>query len=327
MGLEDKFILISEINKELYSKLTTQDADMVREILMDRLDDFEVTRICLSAGRNGDDLLQAFLDAKAVEGRSEKTIIRYRYVINCLLNSCKISVREVSVYHIRKFLMDEKNRGLSDSTLEGYREVYSSFFGWLYREQLIPRNPMNNIFKIKCKKEVRLPYSDAEIEKLKEACRTERDKAIIVFLLSTGCRISEMCQLDRGQVDFRDLECTVLGKGNKERTVFLDDVSAMLLARYLASRSDTSPALFIGKGNQRLEPGGVRKRLHEIGTRAGVDNVHPHRFRRTLATNLINHGMAIQEVATILGHERLDTTMTYIHISKKTVKTAYEKYA
>lgn len=216
---------------------------------------------------------------------------------------------------------------IADRTLEGYRTVFSSFFGWLYKEKLIQDNPCANLGPIKHMKKVRVPYSEVELEKLKEACQTVRDKTIIYFLLSTGCRISEICGLDRDDIDFMTLECTVLGKGNKERTVFLDDITAMMLKRYLAERKDNSPALFIGKGSERMTPGGVRFRLKTIAERAGVQNVHPHRFRRTLATNLIDRGMPIQEVASILGHDNINTTMTYVYIKKENVKNAYRKYA
>ena len=274
-----------------------------------------------------DDLLRAFLDAKRLEGRSEKTIYGYRRIIERMLESVKVPTYEISIYNLRSYLMQERNRGISDVTLEGNRNVFSSFFGWLYKEKLIQDNPCANLGPIKHIKKIRVPFSEVEIEMLKEACKTARDKALISFLLATGCRISEVCNLNRDDIDYQNLECTVLGKGNKERTVFLDDITAMLLKRYLAERTDDMPALFIGKGTERLAPGGVRFRLNEIADRAGVQNVHPHRFRRTLATNLIDRGMSIQEVASILGHENINTTMTYVYINKENVKNAYRKYA
>jgi site-specific recombinase XerD len=145
-------------------------------------------------------------------------------------------------------------------------------------------------------------------------------------LLSTGCRISEICALNRNDIDIVNKEILVLGKGNKERTVFIDDVTAMLLQRYLEERKDDSEALFVGKGTSRLKPGGIRKILNAVATKAGVENTHPHRFRRTLATSLIDHGMPIQEVAAILGHEKLDTTMKYVYLNKTHVKNSYNKY-
>ena len=155
----------------------------------------------------------------------------------------------------------------------------------------------------------------------------DRDKAIVCLLLSTGCRISELCALNRGDVDFQNKQCAVLGKGNKERTVYLDSVASMILKRYLKSRTDFSQALFVGKGTERLTPGGVRFMMKTLEEDSGVENVHPHRFRRTLATNLLNRGMPIQEVAKILGHEKLDTTMMYAFVDEQNVKASYCKYS
>ena len=205
--------------------------------------------------------------------------------------------------------------------------MFNSFFGWIHREGLIPTNPCANLNPIKCKKEERKPFSDIDIERLKEACTNVRDKAIITFLLATGCRISEVCALNIEDIDFQNQECVVLGKGNKERTVYLDNIATMQLDKYLSCRFDRDKALFIGKNTIRMHPGGIRKRLHELGDKAGVTNVHPHRFRRTLATNLIDRGMAIQEVAKILGHEKIDTTMKYVYTNQVNVKNAYRKFA
>jgi site-specific recombinase XerD len=220
-----------------------------------------------------------------------------------------------------------KARGIQDRTLEGIRSVYCSYFGWLQKEGLLPSNPCANLTAIKSTKKVRVPYTDVDIEKLKEACQCNRDKALISFLLSTGCRISEVCGLNRDSINFVSGECTVLGKGDKERVVFIDDVTGMLLRRYLSERSDNYDALFVGRGSERMTPGGVRARLHRIAAEAGVENVHPHRFRRTLATSLIDRGMKIQDVASILGHDKLDTTMQYVFMNKDNVKNEYKKYA
>jgi len=223
--------------------------------------------------------------------------------------------------------MAEKERGISNGTLDGIRSTLSSYFGWLQKEGLIEKNPCGNLGTIKCAKVVRQPYSSEDLERLKEGCKTLRDKAIVSFLLSTGCRISEVCGLNRDDIHFDTLECKVLGKGNKERIVYLDAVSAMFVKRYLNGRKDDNPALFVGKFKERLEPGGTRIMLKALERRTGVENIHPHRFRRTLATNLISRGMAIQEVAAILGHERIDTTMKYVCLDKSAVKNSYRKYA
>lgn len=274
-----------------------------------------------------EDLIGAFVSAKKLEGRSESTIERYDYVIRRLLEGMNVPIRSVTVYHLRGFLSSEKARGISDRTLEGYRSVFSAFFGWLHSENLIKENPCVNLAPIKCAKKVKTPYTDVDMEKLREKCSSPRDKAIMQMLMSTGCRIGEVCGLNRDDVDAKNFECKVLGKGNKERVVFIDEVTVMLLDRYLETRTDDDPALFVNRLGKRLTPGGVRARLKGLAETANVSNVHPHRFRRTLATNLIGHGMPIQEVAMILGHEKLDTTMTYVYLNKNDVHNSYRKYA
>ena len=327
MSIAAKQTLLKNVRNQLGSTLTVDQLEVVIGTITTQLDQFEVESVPLeSVDIDSNDLLQAFLDTKLIEGRSEKTIEQYRYILTKMFKRINVQVRQVTVFHLRSYLMKLKAEGKSDQTLENERSVFSSFFTWLYNEHLLDENPAANLSPIKCQKKVKVPYSDVDLEKLKEACTCSRDKAILCFLFSTGCRISEVCQLNREDIDFNNKECTVLGKGNKERTVFLDDVTVMLLKRYLYDRMDEYPALFVGKGTDRMTPGGVRRVLKKLEKASGVENVHPHRFRRTLATDLIDHGMPIQEVATILGHEKLDTTMTYVYISKNSVRSSYNKY-
>lgn len=328
MSIADKQVLLNKISSVLGDELTATRLNSTMEKISDSISEFLVERAPdANPSVLSDELLSAFLDAKRIEGRSEKTIERYRYCITRMLKCLNTPVASINVFHVRKYLMEEKARGSSDRTVEGYRNVMSSFFGWLHREGLLEANPVANIGPVKCMKKVRQPFSDTDFEKLKENCGSARNAAILFFLLFTGCRISEVCALNREDVDFHNMECTVLGKGNKQRKVFLNDVTAMMVARYLSERTDDSTALFAGKGTDRMTPGGIRFMLKSISEDAGVENVHPHRFRRTLATNLINRGMAIQDVAFILGHEKLDTTMKYVSMSEKNVKNSYDKYA
>lgn len=328
MAMIDKQILVKEVEKALYDKLTAKDINTVATALMNRLAVYELKRTeeSKTAG-DSEELLSGFLDAKRLSGCSEKTLTRYRYVIGRMLESVKVPIREITVYHLRGYLMDEKKRGIKDSTLNGNRQVYNSMFSWLKREGMIPINPCANLETIRKKREMRKPFSDVEIERLKEACTRLRDKAIITFLLSTGCRISEACDLNVEDIDLQNMECTVLGKGNKERKVYLNPVAELHLEDYLDERGKKEGPLFTGKGSERLQPGGVRTMLKKVAERAGVENVHPHRFRRTLATNLIKRGMTIQEVARVLGHEKIDTTMRYIYLDDRDVKNNHMKYA
>lgn len=320
--------LVSEVSEEVGDFLTVTNTRRVADVLTDKLNDYEINELKPDdIGNETIGLLKAFLNAKEIEGRSRKTIERYSFILEKALRGIGSPAEQVNVFQIRAYLMEEKNRGLQDSSIEGVRCVLSSFFGWLWKEGLIKTNPCANVGAVKCQKKIRLPYSAVEIAKLKASCSSQRDLSIVCFLLSTGARISEVCALNRDDIDFRALECTVMGKGNKERTVYIDEVTAMELNNYLDSRCDDKPALFIGKGTDRITPGGIRFMLHELGKQAGVENVHPHRFRRTLATSLINHGMSIQEVATLLGHENINTTMKYVYINSANVKSSYRKYA
>ena len=326
MAYETKAALLNDVERELSTVLTAADMAAAMKILSDQLSAYTLERVASDAA-DKDDLLDVYLSAMTVEGRSEKTIKRYRYIIGRMMEAVGTRTRTVTVYHLRKYLSDEKARGISDRTLEGTRQVFSSYFNWLQRERLIDQNPTANLGAIKYQKKQKDIYSEVDLERLKFGCKSLRDRAILAFLRATGCRISEMCALNRDDVDLKALECKVLGKGNKERVVFLDQVAAATISAYLDSREDVLPALFIGKGTDRIHPGGVRKMLNDLGENANVNHVHPHKFRRTTATTLIRHGMPIQEVAAILGHDKLDTTMQYVTIDKTDIKNAYRKYA
>lgn len=326
MSIHAKEMLVGGFEERIGDFLTVKQTRQTVAALKEELQTFEVDTV--ADGTVNTEKLKIFLDAKKVEGRSEKTINRYSYILERMIYDIGVPIEQIDTANIRAYLMSNKDRGLSDSSLEGIRSVASSFFGWLWKESLIKTNPCANIGAIKCQKKIRLPYSAVDIEKLKDGCTTLRDKAIICFLLATGARISEVCALNKDDINFRDLECKVLGKGNKERTVYFDAVTSMTLQSYFENRSDKSEALFVAQKepHNRLDPHSIRGILKEIEDVTGVENVHPHRFRRTLATNLINHGMPVQEVAMILGHENINTTMKYVFIDKAGVKNSYRRY-
>lgn len=332
MSVESRSLFLQALYKTFGSEISADDRDKVLDIISAELTHYNLERIqdldnVNEAFQMSQDMLNAFLTAKEIEGRSVKTIERYRYIINRLVKNLNVPINQINVYHLRSHLLQLKKSGNSDSTLEGIREVYSSFFGWLYKEGFIKANPVTNLAPIKTPKKIRHILTDVDIEKLKEAASSDRDRAIMCLLQSTGCRISEITQLNRDSIDFDKLECKIHGKGNKERIVYLNEVTAMYIKRYLDKRKDTSIALFAGKGSARLTSGGIRNMLNQVADRANVNHVHPHKFRRTLATNLITHGMSIQEVAQILGHDKLDTTMEYIVLDNQTVKNNYKKYS
>ena len=327
MSLEIKVSFLKELETSLASRVTAADMSSVITCVSDVLEHYDFNRVIRTEENFGIDLIEAFISALRVQGRSEKTLWLYEFTLNRLMNDLNVSIRSVTVYHLRSWLAKEKERGISDQTLKGNRWVFSSFFGWLWREGLITKNPVDNLGTIKTQKKVKEVYADVDIEKLKSACTTKRNLAIVAFLLSTGCRISEVTQLNRNDIDFHNMEVVVLGKGNKERTVYIDSVTSMYLQNYFNERKDDDPCLFYSKNKRRLEPNSIRAMLNVLAKNAGVKHVHPHKFRRTLATMLIAHGMPIQEVAAILGHEKLDTTMEYVVMDKTTIKNSYRKSA
>lgn len=326
MAIEAKAVLLKNLEQSLSTQITASDMSKVLSIVADKLAIFDVQQVDNETNEK-DDLLDAYVAAMQIQGRSEKTIERYTYIIKRMMEVVKVPTRSITVYHLRQYLAQEKSRGISDRTLEGNRQVFSAYFNWLQREGLIDGNPTANLGAIKYQKKIKMIYSDVDMERMKYSCASLRDRAIICFLRSTGCRISEMTQLNRDDIDLVNLECRVVGKGNKERTVYFDAVTGMLIREYLKQWTDLLPALFVGKGTERLKPGGVRYMMRDLQTKSSVEHVHPHKFRRTLATNLIRHGMPIQEVAAILGHDKLDTTMQYVVLDKSDVKNAYRKYA
>lgn len=326
MSIADKQVFLKDFERTAGSILTVTKLEEVMKLLVEQLDSYDVTME--SDDSNGDiDLLEVFLEAKQIEGKSVKTIQRYREVLSLAFRKINVPIRKITVYHLRNYLKGMKDKGNMDSSINGIRDILHSYFGWLKRENLIEIDPCANLSSVKCPKKVRLPYSAVEIERIKEACRNDRDRAIVHFLLATGCRIGEVCELDRDSVDFHSMEIIVHGKGNKERTVYMDSITSMMLKRYLDSRTDSHKALFVSRTHERLTPHGFRYALRILEKRSGVENVHPHRFRRTLATNLIDRGMPIQEVAAILGHDKIDTTLKYVYINKANVKNAYHKCA
>ena len=325
MAIDAKVSFMNQLKQQMADTLTVDQMAKMESAGFSLLDRFDITELIDDTGP--DDLLDSYVAAMQVECRSQKTIDRYVYEIGRLMAFVKVPTRRISVYHLRQYIAAEKARGIQDSTLEGLREIFTAYFNWLQRECLIDRNPTTNLGVIKCAKKEKKTYTERELERLNRCCHNLRDRAILHFLRSTGCRISEVIQLDRSVVNIDALECVVHGKGNKERTVYLDEVAAMVLSEYLDSRTDDCQALFVNRYGERLQAGGVREMLNNLADEAQVEHVHPHKFRRTLATDLTRHGMPIQEVAKILGHEKLDTTMKYVVLNKDDIKASYRRYA
>lgn len=323
--------IVQKIVMALTGKADESTVNLVQDVLIMELNSYEVQERCTEVTVRDDSaegILRKFIATKRVEGIADSTLQRYADINRALLQYLGKPLDEITAYDIRFYLaMRRQIRGVSNRTLDGMRRCYGSFFGWAAGEGIICRNPCAALAQIKSRKTIKKPYSATDMEKLRKACGNIRDLSLLDFLYCTGCRVSEVCRLDITDIDFERMECVVLGKGNKERKVYLTDVAGMHLQEYLSARKDSSDALFVGKGGRRLGKNGVEALLKRIGRAAGVENVHPHRYRRTLATNLLDRGMNIQDVAAILGHADLKTTQIYCYISQTNTKTAYKKYA
>lgn len=279
--------------------------------------------------RSWEEELCAFLIRKRVEGRSEKIISQYSLHLRRMLQYINKPVKEITEADLFSYIaMYKKKRGVSGVYLNNIRLVCSSFFSWLNNKGYIRKNPAAGLDPIKVEKRIKKPLSDTELEMLRRKCTLERDIALIECLYSTGVRVSELVALNRQDIDFDNMRAVVYGKGAKERETYLTAAACMHLKEYLDSRSDSNDALFVGlkAPHERLTVSGVEEVLRKLGKNTGIVKVHPHRFRRTMATNILNKGMPIEEVKEILGHVKLDTTMIYCQISKENVRHHHRKY-
>lgn len=275
------------------------------------------------------DYLSLFLAAKKLEGRSEKSLKYYQSTIEKMEKSVGKTVKHITTDDLRLYLSNyQKDKNSSKVTIDNIRRILSSFFGWLEDEDYILKSPVRRIHKVKTGKCIRETYSDEDIEIMRDACRESRDLAIIDMLASTGMRVGEMALLNKTDIDFVERECNVLGKGDKERIVYFDARTKMHLNNYINSRTDDNPALFVSlkAPHKRLEIGGIEVRLRQLGKSLGIVKVHPHKFRRTLATMAIDKGMPIEQLQQLLGHQRIDTTLQYAMVKQSNVKIAHRKY-
>lgn len=323
--------IIKNVMEKLKNRAEQEILDAVQDILTIELNQYELQERCTELTIQDDAperALKKYIATKRIEGIAESTIRRYADQNEKLLNFLKKPLAEITAYDIRFYLSYRRESGkVSNKTLDGMRRCYNGFFGWLSAEGIIGRNPCAAVSQIKSRKQVRLPYSPIDLEKLRKSCRTLRDLAIVDFLYSTGCRVSEIARMDISDVDFERMECKVLGKGNKERIVYLTPVAMMNLQEYIKNRTDDAECLFEGWKGKRISKNGIEALVRKLGKSAGVEKAHPHRFRRTLATNLMDRGMNIQDVAMILGHSDLKTTQIYCYVDRNNVRAAFNKYA
>lgn len=277
-------------------------------------------------------LKKRFIASLRLEGKSEQTLEQYSLAIEMLLSDVNKPITDMTTNDIRYHLMMyQSNRSIKNVTVDNRRRNLSSFFSWLSREEYIDKNPMLKISKIKSEIEVKLPFSDNELERLRNAASQtrdyRRDRALVEFMLTTGCRVSEIVGVDLKNINFLKGECVVHGKGNKERKVYISEKAMYYLQEYIMNRKNTSDILFTNRFGKRWSKQSIEKIVHSIATKANVENVHPHRFRRTFATNALNKGMPVQSLQKILGHQSLDTTMRYCTVDDDKIKLEHKKVA
>lgn len=321
-NMEEK--IVSVLN-EMSEYLSIAQMKKLQEVIIKTFAENEVTKLDIS----NDEFLKMFLAAKRIEGCSDRTINYYEATVMHLLSQIEINVRKITTEEIREYLSNyQKRNNCSNVTIDNIRRNISSFFSWLEEEDYILKSPMRRIHKIRTKTVVKNVISDEEIEKLRDNCGEKRDLAIIDLLYSTGIRVGELVNLNIDDIDFEGRECVVYGKGDKERRVYFDAKAKIHLKEYIESRTDRNKALFVtlDAPYDRLKISGVEIRLRKLGRRLHLTRIHPHKFRRSMATRAIDKGMPIEQVQKILGHSQIDTTMQYAMVNQSNVKTAHQKY-
>ena len=316
--------LVNIIN-EMAEYLNIAQMKKLQEVLLKHLVNSEVEKSNVS----NLEYLQMFIDAKRIEGCSDRTLDYYQVTVEHLLQTVDIEVRKMTTDDLRSYLADyQQINNCSKVTVDNIRRNLSSFFSWLEEEDYILKSPMRRIHKIKTKQQVKEIISDEMIEKMRDNCKTKRDLAIIDLLYSTGIRVGELVRLNVSDIDFEERECVVYGKGDKERRVYFDAKAKLHLQNYIKSRTDDNPALFVTLDvpYDRLKISGVEIRMRELGRKLNISKVHPHKFRRTMATRAIDKGMPIEQVQKILGHSQIDTTMQYAMVNQNNVKASHQKY-
>ena len=328
--------------KELFIKeVTTKMADFLDDNQRIRLREI-LTEICLNyqieiieqtkrkeTQKNNTDILDRFIASKEIEGCSTRTLNYYRDNINKMLDTVNLPINEITTEILRNYLSDYKsNSNAGMVTIDNIRRTLSSFFAWLENEDYIVKSPVRRIHKVKTTRRVKETLTDENLEKLRDTCSNVIDLAILELLISTGMRVGELIRLNISDINFQERSCIVLGKGNSEREVYFSAKSKMYIKKYLETRTDNNEALFVSliKPYNRLGISGVEILIRNLGREANINKVHPHKFRRTMATMAIDKGMPVEQVQKLLGHIKIDTTMEYAMVNQNNVKNSHRKY-
>ena len=321
--------LINDVLQEMLPHLNNAQSEKLQEVLEHFLFNYEITEDRRNDGDTQTDFVELFIAAKKIEGCSEKSLKYYKKTITTMLESVNKNIKHIVTDDIRTYLTNyQENKNVGKVTIDNIRRILSSFFSWLEDEDYILKSPVRRIHKVKTAKVIKDIYSDETLELMRDNCTTKRDLAMIDLLASSGMRVGELVSLDRDDINFNERECVVFGKGSKERLVYFDARTKIHLQNYLDERSDKNSALFVSlkAPHERLLIGGVESRLRDLGNKLNLTKVHPHKFRRTLATSAIDKGMPIEQVQQLLGHQKIDTTMHYAMVKQQNVKLAHRKY-
>ena len=322
--------IITDVVQQMLPHLDNAQLKQLQKVLEHTLFGCEITKQDETETTNDNPkLVDDFVAAKRIEGCSEKTLKYYRTTIETMVTSIDKSIRHIQTEDLRSYLTEYQSKNQSSRvTIDNIRRILSSFFAWLEDEDYILKSPVRRIHKVKTASNIKETYTDEELEKMRDSCTELRDLAIIDMLASTGMRIGEMVLLNKADINFNERECIVFGKGDKERIVYFDARAKIHLQNYIDSRTDDNPALFVTLRlpHERIKIGGIETRLREMGKILGIEKVHPHKFRRTLATMAIDKGMPIEQLQQLLGHKRIDTTLQYAMVKQSNVKQAHRKY-
>lgn len=320
---------INEVLKQLEGKVDEKQLKAIERTLYKCLKNKEIREKKVVLPKDNNEALDFFISAKKIEGCSIKSLNYYYTTLVKMLDKVNVIYFSITTEDIRTYLSDyQENSGVSKATIDNMRRIISSFFSWLENEDYIMKSPARRIRKVRVGKIVKEIYTEENIELMRQNCKNTRDLAIIDMLYSTGMRVGELVRLNISDIDFENKECVVLGKGNKQRKVYFDAKTKIHLQQYLNSRKDSDPALFVSQlyPYNRLKISGVEIALRKIGEKLHISKVHPHKFRRTLATKAIDKGMPIEQVQHLLGHTKIDTTLGYAMVDDENVKISHKKF-
>ena len=321
--------VIKEIEQKMASILNNEQKEKLKEVLLYTFYNIEVTSIKDELVEDTTDYAKMFIAAKRIEGCSERTLNYYETTIKTMIDKLSKKVNSIETEDLRNYLSEyQAKNNCSKVTIDNVRRILSSFFAWLEDEDYIMKSPVRRIHKVKATQTVKETYTDEELEEMRDACIEIRDLAMVDFLSSTGVRVGELVNLDRVDIDMQERSCVVLGKGGKEREVYFDARTKIHLQNYLNSRTDNNPALFVSllRPYDRLKISGVEIRLRELGKRINIKKIHPHKFRRTMATKAIDKGMPIEQVQVLLGHRKIDTTLQYAMVNQNNVRNSHKRF-